>query len=437
MPTTRTTEDAPTEDAPTDVRPRVIWDAVRGTRDPNTSKRWIAIGVPLGAAALAAGLLTGSAGDQQGLAPAAAAAEPGLAADAPPGAPTADQPVTPGTQTPTPTGLVVPAACPNPAGWSNEQLAQLLVVPGFDASAGWPNWLGAGVGGVFLPDGSGGLNAGAFRPGSPAFPTSPQPYVAVDYEGGPVSDHAGLIGTMPSPREQAATMSPEQVRSLAADRAGAMQYYGINVDYAPMADLDLGSPIVGARSYGSDPATVVTYAGAFADGLRDNGVLPVLKHFPGHGSADGDSHIQLATTDPWNVLQARDVPVYTELLAQPGPWMVMMGHLVVPGLSFDSETPTSVDPAAYAALREITGFQGPVITDDLSGMKAITDRLTVPQAVVSAISAGADMALVSGAAHYWGSVAALTEWAGNDQGKRQQLIDSAVRSLTALPCGRP
>jgi beta-N-acetylhexosaminidase len=117
--------------------------------------------------------------------------------------------------------------------------------------------------------------------------------------------------------------------------------------------------------------------------------------------------------------------------------MVMMGHLVVPGLSFDSESPTSVDPAAYRALREATGFNGPVITDDLSGMKAITERLSVPDATVSAISAGADMALVSGANDYWGSVTALTAWAGDDAEKRQQLVNSAIRSLAALPCGRP
>ncbi len=403
--------------------------------------RFIWLGASLGSFALVAGFLAGSAGDR-GSDPAVATAaapegealvpEPDMAAGGtaplvPPGAAEANPAA----------ALTVPASCPNPASWSTQQLAQFLVVPGFDGSGGWPNWLSPGVGGVFIPDGSTGLNAGFFRTSNPAFPTNPVPYVAVDYEGGPVSDHANLLGLMPSPREQATTMSPEQVRAMAADRAGAMQYYGINVDYAPLVDLDLGSPIVGVRSYGSDPATVITYAGAFSDGLRDNNVLPVLKHFPGHGSADGDSHLEIATTDPWDVLKARDVPIYTELLSRPGPWMVMMGHLVVPGLSFDPESPTSVDPAAYQALREETGFTGPVITDDLSGMKAITDRLSVPNAVVSAISAGADMALVSGANDYWGSVEALATWAGDDANKRQQLVNSAIRSLSALPCGRP
>lgn len=421
------------KDAPHDARPRVLWGMVDKTGDPRM-KPLMALGAGLCTIALAAGFVVGNQNPGDDLA-ATAAAEP--AAPAAGGAVDPGVGAAPVPGNPPQTPLVVPVGCPNPATWTNEQLAQYLVVPGFDATSGWPNWLSPGTSGVFLPDGSAGINAGYFRSDNPAFPTTPQPFVALDYEGGLVSDHAGLIGTMPSPREQAATMSPEQVRAMAADRAGAMQYYGINVDFAPLVDLDLGSPIVGARSYGSDAATVTNYAGAFADGLRDNGVLPVLKHFPGHGSANGDSHIQLATTDGWDVLRERDVPIYTELLARPGPWMVMMGHLVVPGLSFDPQTPTSVDPAAYQALRETTGFTGPVITDDLSGMRAITDRLSVPDAVVSAISAGADLALVSGANDYWGSVTALGNWVGADEGKRQQMIDSAVRSLTVLPCGRP
>ena len=82
-------------------------------------------------------------------------------------------------------------------------------------------------------------------------------------------------------------MSPEQVRALANDRGGAMRHYGITVDFAPVLDLDLGSPIVGDRSYSSNPEVVAAYATAWAQGLHDGGVIPVLKHFPGHGSARG------------------------------------------------------------------------------------------------------------------------------------------------------
>jgi beta-N-acetylhexosaminidase len=341
--------------------------------------------------------------------------------------------ITPTTPAPTVAAtMTVPGACPDPRGWETYRLAQLLVVPGFNGDTGWPSNLPGGTAGVFVPKGSAGLNAGLF---GGSLPGDPQPFVSIDYEGGQVMDHAGLIGNAPSARDQANSMSPEQVRELANQRGGAMAHYGVNVDFAPVVDLDLGSPIVGNRAFSSDPDTVTTYAKAWAEGLRAGGVLPVIKHFPGHGSANGDSHKGIATTEPWEVLRDRDVKVYRDLLATPGPWMVMMGHLVVPGLSFDSDTPTSVDPAAYRALRETTGWTGPVITDDLAAMKAITDRLSVPEAVVSAISAGADLALITTTATYDASVEALAAWGDADPAHREQLTASAMRALQALPCG--
>lgn len=325
----------------------------------------------------------------------------------------------------------LPAGCPDPSAWSNLQLAQFAVVPGFDGNGGWPSWLGAGTSGAFIPHGSAGFARGDF---ADRLPESPRPFIAVDYEGGQVMDLAGLIGVAPSARAQAMTMSPEQVRQLANERGGAMRHYGITVDFAPVLDLDLGSPIVGDRSFGSDPTTVATYATAWAQGLHDGGVIPVLKHFPGHGSARGDSHKGLVVTDAWDVLKNRDVPVYTEVLKGSGPAMVMMGHLVVPGLSTDPESPTSVDPQAYRALRDTTGFTGPVITDDLAAMKAITDRLPVSEAVVSAIHAGADLALITDSAGYPGSVESLATWADSNPGYRQQLINSALRVMPLTPC---
>ena len=95
--------------------------------------------------------------------------------------------------------------------------------------------------------------------------------MSVDYEGGKVVRQSDVLGPLPSARELAATMSPDQVRELAAEKGRAMRSVGINVDYAPVADLDLGSPIIDSRSFSSDPAVVVSYAGAFSDGLRSAG----------------------------------------------------------------------------------------------------------------------------------------------------------------------
>lgn len=160
--------------------------------------------------------------------------------------------------------------------------------------------------------------------------------------------------------------------------------------------------VIGDRSFSDDPAIVARYAGAFADGLRDAGIMPVFKHFPGHGHGSGDSHTGTVRTPPLSQLRADDlVPYRTLLPGRSTPQVpstgVMVGHLIVPGLTGD-ELPASISPAAMRLLRSGAGyggrpFDGPIFTDDLSGMAAISAKYPITEAVVRAVSAGADMAL--------------------------------------------
>src|ERR1700756_3329918 len=102
--------------------------------------------------------------------------------------------------------------------------------------------------------------------------------VSVDEEGGRVSRLKSLIGPAPSARELAQTQTVAQVHDLAADRGKKMRDLGITIDFAPAVDVtDAASGVIGDRSFGGDPATVTAYAGAYAQGLRDAGLLPVLK----------------------------------------------------------------------------------------------------------------------------------------------------------------
>jgi beta-N-acetylhexosaminidase len=137
---------------------------------------------------------------------------------------------------------------------------------------------------------------------------------------------------------------------------------------------------------------VKTYATAFAAGLRDAGVQPVLKHFPGHGHGSGDSHKGTVVTPPLAQLRAVDLVPYRDLAGY-GPVGVMMGHLDVPDLT--GGIPASLSPAAYGLLRGEFAFTGPVVTDDLGAMKAITAQYSLPDAVLKALQAGADQALWS------------------------------------------
>jgi beta-N-acetylhexosaminidase len=223
--------------------------------------------------------------------------------------------------------------------------------------------------------------------------------VSVDEEGGRVSRLKKRIGPSPSPKELAATQTVQQVHDVALTRGQAMKSMGITVDFAPVVDVVAGDTpddtVIGDRSFGSTPQAVIDYAGAYAQGLRDAGLLPVLKHFPGHGHGSGDSHKGGVVTPPLAELQDNDLIPY-QTLVKASPVAVMIGHLQVPGLTDDD--PASLSPKAVQLLRLGTGyggppFDGPIFSDDLSSMAAISDRFGVAEAVLKTLQAGTDIAL--------------------------------------------
>jgi beta-N-acetylhexosaminidase len=221
--------------------------------------------------------------------------------------------------------------------------------------------------------------------------------ISIDEEGGRVSRLSSLIGSAPSARVLAQTHTADEVYGMALDRGHKMRGLGITVDFAPDIDVS-GAPdntAIGDRSFSSDPAVVTAYAGAYERGLHDAGLLPVLKHFPGHGHGSGDSHTGGVTTPPVADLKKDDLVPYRTLVSA-APVGVMVGHLQVPGLTGDQ--PASLSPAAVTLLRVGTGyggppFNGPVFSDDLSSMAAINERYGVPEAVLRTLQAGIDVAL--------------------------------------------
>jgi beta-glucosidase-like glycosyl hydrolase len=220
--------------------------------------------------------------------------------------------------------------------------------------------------------------------------------VSVDEEGGRVERLASLIGEQQSPRVLTKTMTLQEVHDIALERGQKMHNMGITIDFAPVVDVtdEPDDDVIGDRSFGADPSTVTEYAGAYAQGLREAGLLPVLKHFPGHGHGSGDSHTGGVSTPPLSDLEADDLIPYRTLTTE-RPVAVMVGHLDVPGLTTDF--PASLSPEVYSLLRsgDYGGppFGGPVFTDDLSSMRAISDRFGVSEAALRALQAGADVAL--------------------------------------------
>ena len=319
--------------------------------------------------------------------------------------PTAEKPAASPTHNPsnTSSGRALPAAPAPPACGdvlsamsTRDKLAQLLMVGVTGADDARAVVDDSHVGGIMI-----GSWTDLSMMGAPladiAASAGPLPLaVSVDEEGGRVSRLSGLIGEQPSPRVLAQTKTPAEVHDIAFQRGQAMRGLGITIDFAPVVDTTTESDdeVIGDRSFGSDPAQVVDYAGAYAQGLRDAGVLPVLKHFPGHGHASGDSHQGGVVDPPLDALKANDLVPYQTLTTQ-APVAVMVGHMQVPGLT--GNDPASLSPAAYGLLRSGgyggPGFGGLVFSDDLSSMGAINQRYGVADAALKALQAGADVAL--------------------------------------------
>lgn len=227
------------------------------------------------------------------------------------------------------------------------------------------------------------------------------PFIAIDQEGGQIQRlprRKGFTG-LPSARALAAR-DLAVACALYTRTATELAALGINVNLGPVVDLDLNpaSPAIGrkGRAYARNPDTVVAFARAFIDAHRRLGILTSAKHFPGHGSAIGDSHdrpVDISAT--W---QADELDPYRALIAADPPALVMVGHLDHPLFS-DGDRPASLSRRTLTeALRRKLGFQGLIVTDDL-GMGAVTSRWPVEEAAVMAIRAGADLVLVANREH--------------------------------------
>ena len=251
--------------------------------------------------------------------------------------------------------------------------------------------------------------------------------IAIDEEGGRVQGIQNLHGRMISAREMA-DLSPQEIEAVATERAGFLRSYGINVDFAPVVDVesDKGHAVIGDRSFSQDPQVVIESAGAFAQGLRNVGVLPTLKHFPGHGSAIGDSHESVVSTDPLDTLESRDILPFAELVRLSS--AVMVGHLRVPQLT--GNLPATLSPEAYSYLRRDLAFDGLVVTDDLSRMQGARNFGTSAEIAVMALDAGADLVLFVAESDFDPVVDAIATRAEEDSDFKTKL-DSAWRRVAA------
>ncbi len=256
--------------------------------------------------------------------------------------------------------------------------------------------------------------------------------VLVDQEGGrvqrlgaphwPAYPPGGAYGVLYDRDRQTGLAAARMgARLIAADLAAL----GIDVDCAPIADVPVADadPIIGDRAYGTTPEKVAAIAGAFAAGLTDGGVLPVLKHIPGHGRATADSHEKLPVvrTDR-ATLELTDFAAFRPLAGLP---LGMTAHVVFSAIDAVAPATTSVTIVQHV-IRDSIGFSGLLMSDDVS-MAALSGPLA--ERARAAIAAGCDMILhCNGKMDEMVAVAAAApELAG----------DAAHRAATALAQRRP
>jgi len=203
---------------------------------------------------------------------------------------------------------------------------------------------------------------------------------------------------------------------------------GITVDCLPLADVPVGGAdaVIGNRAYGTEPAKVAAIARAVTEGLEQGGVLPVLKHIPGHGRAMADSHFGLPTVDtPEEELQRTDFAAFQPLADLP---MAMTAHVVFSALD-PAQPATTSATIIRQVIRGTIGFQGLLMSDDVS-MNALAG--SIAERTRAIVNAGCDMVL-----HCNGKLEEMRDVAGETPELAGEALERARRALASRRAPRP
>lgn len=227
-----------------------------------------------------------------------------------------------------------------------------------------------------------------------AAPQDLPPFIGVDQEGGRVTRMPAPFLTLPPMRALGELGDLALVRRAARAVAAELSAVGINLNFAPILDVDSNpdNPVIGDRAFGRDPRTVMRNAVAFLQGLQDGNVLACGKHFPGHGDTSVDSHVGLPViTHDRARLEQIEIPPF-RAASGAGIASMMTAHVVCESL--DPGVPATLSRAVCASLlRAEIGFEGVLFSDDLE-MAAVAARYPIEESAVEAIWAGCDALLI-------------------------------------------
>lgn len=356
---------------------------------------------------------------------------------APSSAPAAPVPTAAPSPTPTPTPTPDPIHAQLDAMTDEQKVGQLLIC-GFEGTAAGEDAEDAirrfQVGGVILfsRNVESAEQLAALTNSLKALNQSDIPlFLSVDEEGGRVSRMPPELLDVPSPLTfgQAENLSLcSRLGRLLGDECAA---FGLNMDFAPCLDIwsNPENTVIADRALGTDAQTVAAAGSAVWEGICDRDVIPVVKHFPGHGDTLTDSHTGLPVVDrSLEELRARELLPFAEAIRRGVP-AIMVGHILETGI--DPELPASLSPKVVdSLLRGEMGFDGVVVTDDLT-MGAVSGTYSTGEAAVLAVEAGCDLLLVChGAEPLAQARDALLSALRSGRISRARLDESVLRILT-------
>ena len=216
-------------------------------------------------------------------------------------------------------------------------------------------------------------------------------FIGVDEEGGDVVRMAEKLTPPPSQKEIGATGDIEQAKTWAIKTAKSLKDIGINVNFAPVADVGSNDK----RSYSTDTNTVIDFVRAATKGYQQENIIYSLKHFPGIGKGKVDSHVDSSSIDvAKEVLMTEDILPFKTIIDEndPNDYFILVSHLKYPAL--DEEYPASLSSKIMTdLLRNELGYKGIIITDDME-MGAVANHNDFKTVGVNAVKAGADIVLV-------------------------------------------
>jgi beta-N-acetylhexosaminidase len=219
-------------------------------------------------------------------------------------------------------------------------------------------------------------------------------FISIDEEGGKVS-RLPEIEKIPTAKNIGKADDLAYAKSIGTYLGNASKSMGINVDYAPVLDINSNpnNPVIGNRSYGTTAKKVSDTGRAVMKGIQSTGTIPVIKHFPGHGDTSVDSHLDLPIVHKsLEQLQSFEWKPFEDAIKE-GADSVMIAHILFPKI--DKKNPASLSPTIITdQLRNTIGFQGVVMTDDLT-MGAISKNYGMGNAAVQAVKAGSDILLIA------------------------------------------